>query len=143
MFIGEYRHTVDDKGRLAIPTKFRETLALGAVVTKGLDGCLFVYTAAEWEKLANKIATLPISHANTRSFSRLMLAGAMDVAIDKQGRVVLPDYLRQYAQIEKKVVISGLYNRLEIWDEASWDTYKKDMEKNSASVAESLNDLAV
>lgn len=138
MFIGEYRHKVDEKGRLAIPTKFRDRLSHGAVVTKGLDGCLFLYPISEWDQLAEKISTLPMSQANTRSFARLMLAGAMDVALDKQGRVILPDYLRQYAHIAKEVVISGLYNRLEIWDQGAWETYKQSMEAQSESVAEAL-----
>src|SRR4030042_2474366 len=116
MFIGEYQHNLDDKGRLAIPAKFRAKLAKGAVVTKGLDNCLFLYTADEWEKLATKLAALPISKANTRAFSRLMLAGAMDVQLDKQGRIVLPEYLREYASLKKKIIVAGLYNRLEIWE---------------------------
>lgn len=143
MFIGEYHHKIDEKGRLAVPTKFRERLKSGAVVTKGLDGCLFLYTMEEWEKLAEKIANLPMSQANTRSFARLMLAGAMDVSLDKQGRVILPDYLRQYAAISKGVVISGLYNRLEIWDEEKWETYKTSMEESSNEVAEALGELGV
>ena len=143
MFIGEYHHKVDEKGRLAVPTKFRERLSRGAVVTKGLDGCLFLYPIEEWEKLADKISSLPMSQANTRSFARLMLAGAMDVSLDKQGRVILPDYLRQYATIAKEVVISGLYNRLEIWNQDAWDKYKTEMESQSEEVAQSLGELGV
>ena len=99
MFIGEYSLTVDEKGRLSIPVKFRASLSRGAVVTRGLDSSLFLYTRNEWEELAGKLARLPISKANTRAFSRLMLAGAMDVEMDKQGRVILPDYLREFASI--------------------------------------------
>ncbi|MBI3626824.1 division/cell wall cluster transcriptional repressor MraZ [Candidatus Uhrbacteria bacterium] len=143
MFIGEYNHTVDDKGRLAIPVKFRNSFPEGAVVTKGLDECLFVYPRSEWEKLAEKLARLPISQSNTRAFSRLMLAGAMDLEIDKQGRVILPEYLRQYGGLVRKVIITGLYNRLEIWDEEKWKVYKSGTEKSSGQIAEGLKELGV
>lgn len=141
MFIGEYSLTVDEKGRLSIPVKFRASLSRGAVVTRGLDSVLFLYTTKEWENLASKVASLPISRANTRAFSRLMLAGAMDVELDKQGRIILPDYLRDFAGIKKKVVVAGLYNRLEIWDENQWIKYKKDTEKESGNIAETLEQI--
>ncbi len=143
MFIGEYQHTIDDKGRLAIPVKFRRELAKGAVVTRGLDNCLFLYTLKEWEILADKLAKLPISKANTRAFARLMLAGAMDCEIDKQGRIILPDYLRKYGTIKKKVTVAGLYNRLEIWDAAVWEKYKLSTEKRGGDIAEALGELGV
>jgi len=143
MFIGEYQHNLDEKGRLAIPAKFRVKLAKGAVVTKGLDNCLFLYTASEWEKLATKLANLTISKANTRAFSRLMLAGAMDVQLDKQGRIILPEYLRKFGNLKKKTILAGLYSRLEIWDEDTWNKYKKGTEKQSADIAEALEGLEV
>ena len=143
MFIGEYNHNLDDKSRLAIPKKFRNDLLNGAVITRGLDNCLFVYTKIEWEKLAEKLATLPFSQANSRAFARLMLAGAMDVVLDKQGRVVLPDYLRSFSGIKKNVIIAGLYNRLEIWDEQSWIEYKKQTESSSNEIAEKMFDLGI
>ena len=143
MFIGEYQYTIDQKGRLQIPTKFRIELKKGAVVTRGLDNCLFLYAIDEWEKLAQKLSRLPISQKNTRAFSRLMLAGAMDVEMDKQGRVVLPDYLRKFAGLKKKVVVAGLYSRLEIWDVQKWETYKKGTEKESEDIAEKLGELGV
>lgn len=143
MFIGEYNHNLDNKGRLAVPVKFRNDLKKGAVVTKGLDGCLFLYTLNEWKVLAEKLSKLPISQSNTRAFARLMLAGAMDVQIDKQGRIVLPDYLRKYATLKKKVIINGLYNRLEIWDENNWEKYKEITEKGSGDIAEKLGELGV
>ncbi len=141
MFIGEYVHSVDAKGRLAVPVKFRKSLSKGAVVTKGLDGCLFLYSTEEWLKLAEKLASLPISKSNSRAFSRLMLAGAMDVEIDKQGRVIIPDYLRKYAFIKKKAVIAGLFNRIEIWDEEKWVEYKKVTEPESNMIAEQLDEM--
>lgn len=143
MFIGEYQHTIDQKGRMAIPVKFRKTLQRGAVVTRGLDNCLFLYTKDEWSKLAQKLSTLPISQANTRAFARLMLAGAMDVGIDSQGRINVPEYLRTYARAGKKVVIAGLYNRLEIWDQDLWEKYKKGTESKSNDIAEALGELGV
>ncbi|MFA6547687.1 MAG: division/cell wall cluster transcriptional repressor MraZ [Candidatus Magasanikbacteria bacterium] len=143
MFIGEYAHNLDDKGRLAIPVKFRRDLSKGAVVTRGLDNCLFLYTKTEWEKLAEKLATLPFSQSNSRAFSRLMLAGAMEVEIDKQGRVVLPEYLREFAGLKKNVVLAGLYNRAEIWDEAKWKAYKTTTETNSNEIAEKMAELGV
>ena len=143
MFIGEYRHTIDEKGRLAIPIKFRNDLAKGAVVTRGLDNCLFLYSIEEWQKLADKLSKLPVSKANTRAFSRLMLAGAMDVELDKQGRVIVPDYLRKYAGMKKNVVVAGLYNRLEIWDQEDWDKYKQSTEKSFGDIAEKLGELDV
>ncbi|MBU0636636.1 MAG: division/cell wall cluster transcriptional repressor MraZ [Patescibacteria group bacterium] len=143
MFIGEYNHNLDDKGRLAVPTKFRIVLKDGAVVTRGLDNCLFLYAKKEWLELAKKLAKLPIGPANTRAFARLMLAGAMDVNFDNQGRIMLPEYLRKFANIKKKVVIAGLYDRLEIWDETDWNKYKIGTEKKSSAIAEALGELGV
>lgn len=143
MFIGEYHHNLDEKGRIAVPMKFRSELLKGAVVTRGLDNCLFLYTKEEWQKLADRLAKLPISKANTRAFARLMLAGAMDVEIDRQGRIILPDYLRKYASLKKKVVITGLFSRLEIWDSVVWGKYKLGTEKNSGDIAEALGELGV
>ncbi len=143
MFIGEYSHNLDDKGRLAIPAKFRAELKGGAVVTRGLDNCLFLYTKNEWEKLAEKLAALPISQADSRAFARLMLAGAMDMDIDKQGRLVLPEYLRSFAGLKKAVVVAGLYSRLEIWDESEWKTYKTQTETESGEIAERMAELGI
>ena len=143
MFIGEYTHSVDDKGRVALPVKFRHELEKGAVVTKGLDNCLIVYPLSEWEQMAPKLAGLSIAHADTRAFSRLMLAGAMDVELDKQGRIILPDYLRQYAGMTKKIVVAGLYNRLELWDEEAWQKYRTTTEAASNDIAERLSELGV
>ncbi len=143
VFIGEYTHNIDDKGRLAIPSKFRAQLSAGAVVTRGLDNCLFLYPKNEWEKMAEKIASLPMTQSNARAFARLMLAGAMDVDMDKQGRVVLPAYLRQYASLNGTVVATGLYNRIEIWDEKMWRDYQSNAEKDSSDIAENLVDLGI
>lgn len=140
MFVGQYSHNIDSKGRLAIPAKFRAELKK-AVATTGLDNCLFLYPKKEWDKLAEKLAALPINKANNRAFSRLMLAGAMEVEFDSQGRIILPGYLRKFAGLKKNVIITGLYNYLEIWDEEKWNKYKAETEKNSNEIAEALESL--
>ncbi|MCK5320362.1 division/cell wall cluster transcriptional repressor MraZ [Candidatus Parcubacteria bacterium] len=143
MFIGEYKHNLDSKGRLAIPVKFRSLLKKGAVVTRGLDNCLFLYPKEQWKEIAKKLANLPISQAKARAFSRLMLAGAMDVDFDNQGRITLPEYLRKFAGLGKKTVVAGLYDRLEIWDDNKWDKYKQGTESKSAEIAEALGNLGI
>ncbi len=141
MFIGEFHHTLDDKGRLAVPVKFRAQLSEGAVVTRGLDRSLFLYPKEAWSTLAAKIAALPLGQADTRAFARLMLAGAMDVEVDKSGRVTVPEYLRAYAGLAKNVVVTGMYDRLEIWDEAAWETYSALTQKESTDIAERLGSV--
>ncbi|MBU4216812.1 division/cell wall cluster transcriptional repressor MraZ [Candidatus Parcubacteria bacterium] len=143
MFIGEYKHNLDSKGRMAIPAKFRQILESGAVVTRGLDNCLFLYSKDSWEKIAKKLADLPVSQAKARAFSRLMLAGAMDVDFDNQGRITLPEYLRSFANLDKKTIIAGLYDRLEIWDEEQWNKYKTGAESESTEIAEAMGELGV
>lgn len=143
MFIGEYHHSLDAKGRLAVPVKFRSLLEKGAVVTRGFDHCLFLYTSKEWSIVAERIAQLPFNQANARAFSRLMLAGAMDVSLDRQGRIIVPDYLRSYAHLSKSVIIAGLYNRLELWDEKEWRNYQERTENNSEEIAERLTAVGI
>lgn len=143
MFIGEYQASIDEKGRISIPAKFRAQLSGQVVVTRGLDSSLFLYTMDEWKKLGEKLASLPISTANNRAFSRLMLAGAMDCDLDKQGRIVLPSYLQEFAKIGKKVVFAGLFNRIEIWSEELWNAYKVQTEKETTEIAEQLGSLGV
>jgi MraZ protein len=143
MFIGEYQATIDEKGRISVPAKFRTQLNSKVVVTRGLDNSLFLYGLDEWEKLAEKLASLPISTANTRAFSRLMLAGAMDCEVDKQGRIMLPGYLKEFAKIDKKIIFAGLYNRIEVWSEELWNTYKAQTERESNNIAEQLGSLGV
>ena len=143
MFIGEYKHNLDNKGRLAIPAKFRRLLKDGAVVTRGLDNCLFLYSKKSWQELAKKLSGLPISQSKARAFSRLMLAGAMNVDFDNQRRITLPEYLRKFSHLKKKVIVAGLYDRLEIWDEAIWNKYRTGAEEKSSDIAEALGDLGV
>lgn len=143
MFIGEYNHIIDEKGRLALPIKFRSEFKQGAVVTRGLDNCLFIFTKKSWNELAEKLSRLPISQSKSRAFARLMLAGAMDVRLDTQGRIILPEYLRVYSKLGKKAIVAGVFNRLEIWDENLWNIYKKDVENKSIEIANELGDLGI
>ena len=143
MLLGEYKHNLDTKGRMAIPAKFRDKLSAGAIITRGIDSCLFVFANAEWEKLAEKLIALPLAQANSRAFVRLMLAGASDVVVDSQGRILIPDYLRKYAGLKKMTVVAGLYNRIEVWDAAAWTAYKTKAETSSEEIAEKLGELGI
>ncbi len=141
MFMGEYNHTVDAKGRLIVPSKFREQLGEEFVVTKGLDGCLFVYDNTEWKALEEKLHALPLTNANARKFSRFFLAGASACEVDKQGRILLPAVLREFAKIDKDAVLVGVGNRIEIWNKDNWNqsnTYD-DMEE----IAENMEGLGI
>lgn len=142
MFLGEYRHSLDPKGRVNLPTKFRMDLSKGVVVTRGVDRCLFIYPRATWEKLAGNLAKLPLTATASRAFARLLLAGAMDETPDTQGRVMLPEYLRRYAGLKRSVVIAGVYDRLEVWDEATWTAYTKKTEKRSEAIAETIGSIS-
>jgi MraZ protein len=143
MFIGEYQHSIDPKKRLALPSRFRSELKNKVVVTRGLDKCLFVYPMKVWEEIAGKLGTLPVGESATRSFIRLQLSGAIDCEIDKQGRILLPDFLKSYAGLDRDVIVAGVFNRLEIWDEKKWGEYKINAEKNSDEIAEQLGKLGV
>ncbi|MFW5884939.1 MAG: division/cell wall cluster transcriptional repressor MraZ [Patescibacteria group bacterium] len=143
MFIGEYKHTIDTKKRLALPSKFRSSFKNKAVITRGLDNCLFVYSMQEWKKIAEKLGNMPVGESSTRSFVRLMLAGAVDVELDSQGRILVPDYLKDYAGLGKEVIVAGLFNRLEIWDKTAWEKYKENAEKNQDKIAEELGKLGI
>ena len=143
MLIGEYKHTIDSKKRLAIPSKLRRELGARAVITRGLDNCLFIFPLTQWNKLIEKLAKLPLGQRDTRGFTRLMLAGASEARLDRLGRVLIPDYLKKYAGLKKNIVIAGVYNRLEIWDEAKWNLFKKSTEKEVDNMAERLGELGV
>ena len=142
-FIGEYTHSLDVKGMVALPVKFRQKLTAGAIITRGLDRTLFVYNKSDWEVLAQKLVALPLSQSKVRAFARLMLAGASEVEFDGQGRILIPEYLRMYAGLKKQAVFAGLYNRIEIWDEKSWKTYKSKTEASSNDIAEKLGELGI
>lgn len=143
MLLGEYKHNLDIKGRLAMPVKFRDKMKLGAIITRGLDRCLFAFEAKEWEILSQKIMALPLAQASSRAFVRLMFSGAADLEFDAQGRILIPEPLRKYADLKKQVVITGLYNRIEIWDEDEWNKYKSRAELESNEIAEKLGELGI
>ena len=143
MLIGEFKHNLDAKKRLAIPAKFRKELGEGAVITRGLDNCLFVFPLKHWNQLAEKLASTPIGQQDSRSFARLILSGAMEVEFDGLGRIVIPEYLKSYAELKRVAVVAGVYTRLEIWDEDRWTAYKQNLEKNSDAIAEKLGELGI
>jgi MraZ protein len=143
MILGEYQHNLDSKGRIAVPAKFRAHLNAGAIITRGLDKSLFVFSLKEWEVLAQKLISLPLVQANSRAFVRLMLAGASDVQPDSQGRILIPDYLRKYADLGKRAIVAGLYNRIEIWNAETWKQYKLKTETESEEIAEKLSELGI
>jgi len=143
MIIGQYNYNLDPKKRLTIPTKFRNVLSDGAILTRGIDGCLFLYPQKQWDELAEKLSKLPLSQSSARSFSRVMIAGAMDVKIDSLGRILIPDYLKDYAKLDKKVVIAGLYDRIEIWDEERWQKYGDTTDVQVENIADGLKELGI
>ncbi len=143
MFMGEYRHGIDNKGRLIFPVKFRDELGGNFVITKGLDKCLFVYSFAEWSILENKLKSLPMAKKDARAFVRFFFAGASEVECDKQGRVLIPSNLRLYAGLQKDVVVIGVSNRIELWDEISWQKYNEDVGPAVTDIAEELGNFGI
>jgi MraZ protein len=143
MLIGEYKHTLDPKKRLSLPSKWRKELGSELVITRGLDNCLFVYPLKEWEKITEKISELPLGQADTRSFNRFFLSGAIEVEVDSVGRILVPDYLKEFGKLESSVVLAGIYNRIEIWDEKRWETYKSSIETQADALAEKLGEIGV
>lgn len=141
MFIGEYSHTIDTKGRLIVPSKFREQLGEEFVVTKGLDGCLFVYENSEWKSFEEKLRALPLTNANARKFTRFFLAGASACEVDRQGRILIPAVLRDFAQLEKDVVLVGVGSRIEIWNKAIWA--EKNVYDDMEEIAENMEGLGI
>lgn len=141
MLIGEYTHTLDAKKRLSLPAKFRKELGKRVVITKGLDHCLFVYSLKEWKAITEKLAGLPIGQADTRGFNRFMLSGATLVDIDNLGRMLIPDFLKEFAGLKEKVIISGVHARVEIWNDKRWDQYKRRIEKQADIMAEKLGEI--
>jgi len=142
VFTGEYRHTVDDKGRIAVPAKFRVQLGAGAVVSRWLDACLAIHTQAGWDALAAKVAALPITDQNARRFQRLIFAGAAEVELDRQGRILLPAYLREHIDLRNEAVVVGSRDHAEIWAPARWDDYRRSLEDPDA-LAEALQGLGI
>lgn len=143
MLIGEYTHTIDDKNRISLPAKFRKEVGKKIVVTHGLDNCLFLYSTREWEKISEKLGSLGMGQADTRGFNRFMLAGASEIDVDSIGRILLPDFLKDFAELKGKVVFTGVHNRIEIWNEKRWGEYKEKIEKQADKLAEKLGEIGV
>ncbi len=143
MLIGEYTHTLDAKKRLSLPSKFRKEIGKKVVVTHGLDNCLFVYSTKEWEKVAEKLTELSLGQADTRGFNRFMLAGAVETDVDTIGRILIPEYLKEFAHLKGKVAVIGVHSRIELWNEKAWSEYKGRIEKQADVLAEKLGEIGV
>ena len=143
MLIGEYRHTLDPKKRLSLPAKWRKELGKCLIVTRGLDNCLFIYPQGEWQKITAKVGQLPLGQADTRSFNRFFLSGAVEVEVDKIGRILIPDFLKDFAKLKTKVVLAGIHDRVEIWDEKKWNDYKQKIEAEADALAEKLGEIGI
>ena len=141
MFMSQYNHTVDTKGRLIIPSKFREILGDEFVVTKGMDGCLFVYANDDWKVFEQKLTSLPITNKDARKFARFFLAGAAPVEVDKQGRILLPAHLREFAELDKDVVLVGVGSRIEIWNKDKWE--ENNMDDDMDAIGASMESLGL
>lgn len=143
MLIGEYTHTVDDKKRISLPAKFRKEVGAKVVITHGLDNCLFLYPLKEWEKIAEKLSNLSMGQSSSRNFNRFLLAGAVETEVDSIGRILIPDFLKEYADLKSKVVVTGVHNRIEIWNDKRWGEYKKRVEKEVDTLAEKLGEVGM
>jgi|SRR3989338_1382512 len=143
MLIGEYLHNIDAKKRLAVPAKLRKEIGEKAILTRGLNNCLVLYPATQWAKVSERLEQLSTGQADARSFLRLQFSGAVEVELDQLGRILVPDYLKEYAGLAQKVTIVGVQNRLEIWDTERWENYKKEVEKKADMIAEKLGELGL
>ncbi|OGY25086.1 MAG: cell division/cell wall cluster transcriptional repressor MraZ [Candidatus Woykebacteria bacterium RBG_13_40_7b] len=143
MFIGEYLHSLDHKGRVSIPKKFRSDLEAGGVLTRGLESCLFLYAKNDWQKLLTKMEKLPLTKKESREFTRYLLAGAAEVKFDSLGRIMVPAYLREYAFLTDETSVIGVGQRVELWDKIRWEKYRKEVEKKSEEIAQSLEELGL
>lgn len=143
MFYGEYQHTVDPKGRVIIPSKFREGLGEKFIITKGLDSCLFVYSYTEWSNLENKLKSLPFTDKDVRAFVRFFFAGANECEVDKQGRILIPQNLREYAGLNKDIYIIGVSARVEIWDKQRYEEYNSDQNISPDIIAQKMVQLGI
>jgi len=143
MYLGEFAHSIDSKGRLAIPARFRERLGAGAIVTRGLDGCLVIYPAQEWQEFAEKLDKLPSTQPDVRNFKRFIFSGATECEFDRQGRVLLPAYLREYASLEDTAVVVGQYSKIEIWGQGRWEEKRPKVEDDGEMIAAGLANLGL
>ena len=143
MFLGEYRHNLDYKGRISVPKKFRRDLAKGAILTKGLDGCLFLYSKESWERLTTALRELSVTQADTRSFERYLFGGAVEAQFDQLGRINIPEYLLAYADLKKEAILVGILERVEIWDLQRWSRLAKKLGERGEEIAEKLSERGV
>lgn len=143
MLIGEYIHTIDSKKRLSLPAKFRREMGKKVVVTRGLDSCLFMFPENAWKKIAEKLSALPMGQSDTRGLNRFILSGATETEVDGAGRILLPEYLKEFAGLKNRVVVAGVSDRVEIWNDKLWEEYKRRMEKEADRMAEKLGDLGI
>ncbi|MBP6946316.1 MAG: division/cell wall cluster transcriptional repressor MraZ [Candidatus Paceibacterota bacterium] len=143
MLIGEYQHTLDPKKRLSLPARFRKELGKTVIVTRGLDHCLFVFSVTSWKKLAEKFSQLSIGSSDTRGFNRFMLAGAVEADVDSAGRILIPDYLKDFATLKTDVVLAGVNDRIEVWDKKRWASYKEQIESQGDAMAAKLGEIGV
>lgn len=143
MLIGEYIHAIDEKNRVSLPAKFRKEMGKRVVVTRGLDNCLFLYPVAEWRTISEKFGSLGVGQADTRGFARFMFSGAVELGVDSIGRILIPDYLKEFARISGRVVFAGVHSRVEVWNEKEWAEYKGRIEKEGDSLAEKLGQVGM
>jgi MraZ protein len=143
LFYGEYQHTVDSKGRVIIPSRFREGLGESFILTKGLDDCLFAYSRDEWSNLEAKLKTLPLSSKDARAFIRFFFSGAAECEVDKQGRILIPQNLRDYARLDKDIYIIGVSTRVEIWEKTKWESYSSNENLSADKIAEKMEQLGI
>jgi len=141
MLTGEYIHILDEKKRVSLPSKFRNEVGKKIVITRGLDNCLFMYSSAEWQKIAQKISDLGMAQADKRSFNRFFLSSAVETEVDGVGRFLIPDHLRDFADLKNKIVFAGVGSRIEVWNEKRWGEYKKKVEKQADMLAEKLGEV--
>lgn len=143
MFIGEYSHAVDDKKRVTLPAKFKSELGKKVVVTRGLDNCLFLFPHKTWEAISGEMAKLGMMQADTRGFSRFMFSGAAEIEVDSMGRILVPDYLKEFAGLKSSVVFAGVHDRIELWNDKRWSDYKKRIETDADAMAEKLGSIGI
>lgn len=143
MLIGEYTHTLDPKKRLSLPAKFRKDLGKTVVITRGLDNCVALYSLSTWKTTVEKIADLSMGQSGSRDFSRFILSGAQEVDIDSAGRILIPDFLKEFAGLKTKVVLAGVHNRVEIWNDKAWTEYTKRIQKQADALAEKLGEFGM
>ena len=141
MLIGEFAHKLDDKKRVSLPSKFRKELGKKVVITHGLDNCLFVYPIAEWKKIAERLGELGMGQSDTRGFNRFLLAGAQEVDVDAAGRILIPDFLKEFASLKGTVVFAGVHTRVEVWNDKRWKSYKDRIQKEADTMAEKLGSI--